>query len=242
MRIAICEDSQLDRELLVGVVDHYAAQRGRSIQVTAYGGGLGLIHDVEDGEHFDLAFLDNLMDDILGIEVARRLRELDFRGPLVFISSTDAYAVAGYQVAAAAYLLKPYDYETVAEVLDKFLPEGGLEGIYAVHRRSAVVQLPYRDILYVESQNAKCVFHCRDGQTHVVYKTLNTVEQELGDRRFLRCHQSFLVNMDQVQSADQAFHLSSGDAVPIRQRELKRIRERYLNYLSGKGRSAVRPE
>ena len=95
MRIAICEDSQLDRELLVGVVDHYAAQRGRSIQVTAYGGGLGLIHDVEDGEHFDLAFLDNLMDDILGIEVARRLRELDFRGPLVFISSTDAYAVAG---------------------------------------------------------------------------------------------------------------------------------------------------
>lgn len=34
MRIAICEDSQLDRELLVGVVDHYAAQRGRSIQVT----------------------------------------------------------------------------------------------------------------------------------------------------------------------------------------------------------------
>ena len=50
MRIAICEDSQLDRELLVGVVDHYAAQRGRSIQVTAYGGGLGLIHDVEDGD------------------------------------------------------------------------------------------------------------------------------------------------------------------------------------------------
>lgn len=48
--------------------------------------------------------------------------------------------------------------------------------------------------------------------------------------------------MDQVQSADQAFHLSSGDAVPIRQRELKRIRERYLNYLSGKGRPAVRPE
>lgn len=83
---------------------------------------------MEDGEHFDLAFLDNLMDDILGIEVARRLRELDFRGPLVFISSTDAYAVAGYQVAAAAYLLKPYDYEAVAEVLDKFLPEGGLEG------------------------------------------------------------------------------------------------------------------
>ena len=124
MRIAICEDSQLDRELLVGVVDHYAAQRGRSIQVTAYGGGLGLNHDVEDGEPFDLAFLDNLMDDILGIEVARRLRELDFRGPLVFISSTDAYAVAGYQVAAAAYLLKPYDYETVAGGAGQVPPRG----------------------------------------------------------------------------------------------------------------------
>ncbi len=75
------------------------------------------------GDTFDLVFLDNLMDDMLGIQVARRLRELDYRGPLVFISSTDAYAVAGYEVAAAAYLLKPYDYETVAAVLDKFLPE-----------------------------------------------------------------------------------------------------------------------
>lgn len=41
MRIAICEDSQLDRELLVDVVGHYAAQRSRAIQVTAYDGGLG---------------------------------------------------------------------------------------------------------------------------------------------------------------------------------------------------------
>lgn len=74
----------------------------------------------------------------------------------------------------------------------------------------AVIQLPYQDILFVESQNAKCILHCRDGQTHVVYKTLNTVEGELGDRRFLRCHQSFLVNMDEILSVDQAFHLSSG--------------------------------
>lgn len=237
MRIAICEDSQLDRELLVDVVGHYAAQRSRAIQVTAYDGGLGLVRDMEDGGYYDLVFLDNLMDDMLGIQVARRLRELNYQGPLVFISSTDAYAVAGYEVSAAAYLLKPYDYQTVAVVLDKFLPETGPEERYAIRRRAAVIQLPYQDILFVESQNAKCILHCRDGQTHVVYKTLNTVEGELGDRRFLRCHQSFLVNMDEVLSVDQAFHLSSGDAVPIRQRELKRIRASYLDYLAAKERA-----
>lgn len=86
MRIAICEDSQLDRELLVDVVGHYAAQRSRAIQVTAYDGGLGLVRDMEDGGYYDLVFLDNLMDDMLGIQVARRLRELNYQGPLVFIS------------------------------------------------------------------------------------------------------------------------------------------------------------
>ena len=175
MRIAICEDSQLDRGLLVDVVGHYAAQRSRAIQVTAYDGGLGLVRDMEDGGYYDLVFLDNLMDDMLGIQVARRLRELNYQGPLVFISSTDAYAVAGYEVSAAAYLLKPYDYPTVAAVLDKFLPETGPEERYAIRRRAAVIQLPYQDILFVESQNAKCILHCRDGQTHVVYKTPNTV-------------------------------------------------------------------
>ncbi|MDY4429835.1 LytTR family DNA-binding domain-containing protein, partial [Evtepia sp.] len=67
-----------------------------------------------------------------------------------------------------------------------------------------------------------------------IYKTLNTIEKELGDRRFLRCHQSFLVNMDHIRQIDKQFLLSNGDIVPIRQRGVKPVRQAYIDYTASK--------
>ena len=69
----------------------------------------------------------------------------------------------------------------------------------------------------------------------MVYKRLSEIEHELQDGRFLRCHQSYLVNMDFIQLTDKQFVLTTGDTVLIRQRDLKAIRQCYLDYVSGKG-------
>ena len=65
-------------------------------------------------------------------------------------------------------------------------------------------------------------------------KSSGEIEEELYDPRFLRCHQSYLVNMAYVQNADHQFTLFTGDIVLIRQRNLKEIRNRYLDYLKQK--------
>ena len=88
----------------------------------------------------------------------------------------------------------------------------------------------YNDILYVESINSKCILHSEAGEAYTVYKTLNTIEKELGDRRFLRCHQSFLVNMDHIKQIGAQFLLSDGILVPIRQRGVKSVRQAYMDY------------
>ena len=69
---------------------------------------------------------------------------------------------------------------------------------------------------------------------YTVYKTLNTIEKELGDRRFLRCHQSFLVNMDHIKQIEKQFLLSNGEVVPIRQRGVKLVRQAYIDYTASK--------
>lgn len=67
-----------------------------------------------------------------------------------------------------------------------------------------------------------------------MYKRLSEIEQELNDRCFLRCHQSFLVNMDYILRADKEFTLTNGDTVSIRQRSLKMMKKMYLDYLKEK--------
>ena len=73
--------------------------------------------------------------------------------------------------------------------------------------------------------------HCRGGQSYVIYKRLTDIESELKDERFLRCHQSYLVNMDYISKIDTQFTLVTGDIVSIRQRDLKAIRQTALDYL-----------
>ena len=93
-----------------------------------------------------------------------------------------------------------------------------------------MTRIAYRDILYIESSNSKCLIHTVSGGVHTAYKTLNTIEKELNAPCFLRCHQSFLVNMDHVRQIGKEFLLSNGETIPIRQRGVKPVRQAYMAY------------
>ena len=64
------------------------------------------------------------------------------------------------------------------------------------------------------------------------FRFFGSLEKSL-DGRFLRCHQSYIVNMDEVSEVSHFFTMVSGAIVPIRQRELAKIREKYENYVIG---------
>jgi len=63
-----------------------------------------------------------------------------------------------------------------------------------------------------------------------VYKKLNEIESELNDARFLRCHQSYLVNMNYVSEANDSFVLQNGDTVLIRAKSKRMILQKVLEY------------
>ena len=63
-----------------------------------------------------------------------------------------------------------------------------------------------------------------------VYKKLNEIESELNDARFLRCHQSYLVNMNYVSEANDSFILQNGDTVLIRAKSKRMILQKVLEY------------
>lgn len=107
------------------------------------------------------------------------------------------------------------------------------EEVYYVRNSVGTVQmkLAYDRIEYAESQGNQIVLHLTNGQNYRIYERMKNLEKELHDRRFLKCHQSYLVNMDHVKSIDDVFLMKSGARVLIRQREKKHIRELYFRFL-----------
>ena len=166
----------------------------------------------------------------MGNQIAHQLRAMGYQGEIVFLTASSDFAIEGYDVDASGYLLKPLDYGKLEMVMDR-ITRNIAPSTYQIRQRSTVTKLSYHEILYIESSNSKCILHTESGGAYTVYKTLNTIEKELGDRRFLRCHQSFLVNMDHIKQIGKQFLLSNGDYVPIRQRGVKAVRQAYMDYI-----------
>ncbi len=230
MKIAVCDDNSIYRDLAVDQIREHLSRRYINYEIFKFDSGIDLLYDVEEGNVPDIVFLDIYMDRLLGIDAARKLREKAYKGDIIFLSATADYAVDSYDVSARGYLLKPYSYEKLCLVLDRAI--GDIDDkIYTILRRSDIIRIPYSDILYVDSCNTKCFLHCIDQTKYVLYKRLDEIENELNDNRFLRSHKSYLVNMDHIREAGKSFVLTNGDIALIRQRQLKEIKKAYMEFL-----------
>ena len=233
MRIAICEDNEIHRDILEHLLNRYFSERPIHFELVPYQYGMNFLYDMEEGAYFDMAFLDIYMEDTMGNQIAHKLRAMGYQGEIVFLTASSDFAIEGYDVDASGYLLKPLDYGKLEMVMDR-ITRNIAPSTYQIRHRTTVTKLAYHEILYIESNNSKCILHTESGESYTVYKTLNTIEKELGDRRFLRCHQSFLVNMDHIKQIGKQFLLSNGAYVPIRQRGVKAVRQAYIDYIASK--------
>ncbi len=231
MRIAVCDDNQLDRDIIKDFLHTYMTEKSIPNTITEYENGKNLIYDIEEGRYYDMIFLDIFMDHILGMDIARKLRNVGYTGNIVFLTSTAEFAVDSYEVEASGYLLKPHDYEKLCRLLDRIIDRTNI-GHFQVSVRNTIYSIPFGEIVYVESRNNICILHRSDGSEYTIYKKLSEVELQLNESRFLRCHQSYLVNMSYISKADSQFELTTGDVVLIRQRSQKEIRRIYQEFAS----------
>lgn len=230
MRLAICDDNELERELLNDLLHKYFMKTSVRCEFVHYDGGTELYYDVCEGKDYDIIFLDLFMKDSFGMNIAQKLREINYHGKIIFCTSSSDYAVESYNVFASGYIVKPYGLSDIKRTLDRFIPEFSMDS-YQVKQKSGIAYIPLNEILYVESDNTKCIIHRTDNREYTLYKQLRQIETELNDERFLRCHQSYLVNMNYILEANDVFILKNGEEILIRKKSRKEMHQRFLNYI-----------
>ena len=92
--------------------------------------------------------------------------------------------------------------------------------------------IPYKDIIYMESDNKVVYIHTTTQGAVKVYSKLDAFEEEIKDERFLRCHQSYLVNLQYVAGLiNSDFIMLNDNMIPIRKSGRKLIVKKYEEYL-----------
>lgn len=104
MRLAICDDDDLERNLLHSLLKKYFLETSVRCEFTLYDRGTNLYYDVMEKTEYDIIFLDLFMGDSFGMSIAQKLRDIPYRGKIVFCTASADYALESYDVYASGYI------------------------------------------------------------------------------------------------------------------------------------------
>ena len=142
---------------------------------------------------YDLIFLDIYIKQANGMDLAAQLREKGDSCALIFVTSSDAFAVASYDVQAAYYLLKPLDTNKLTKVLDSIQIKRVQDTRYIeVICDRTLLRVPVKTILYADTFHNAVQLHTDAGVLRT-YLTFQKFEELIHDLPcFLSCYAAVL--------------------------------------------------
>ena len=230
IHIAICDDEKNFVAHLQELLNQYTTETGEEIKVSIYYDGLELIEKYDTT--IDLIFLDIQMKHVNGLKTAERIRQIDTKVGIIFLTTLTQYGLEGYKYQATNYIIKPIKYVRLKAELDKFLERHRQvdSPSYIVINDTGKYKIFLNTLRYVETFNRNLLFHTEQ-ENILCYKKMKEVEQELKDKGFARCHTSYIVNLFFVKGVRKLeIELITGEIIPISQPKRKEFMERLTEY------------
>lgn len=230
LHIAICDGEADFVKHLTTIIQQYAAETGEEIKITPFCDGMELIKRYDTT--LDLIFLDIQMRLLDGLHTAQRIRELDERVGIIFLTTLTQYGLEGYQYQAADYIIKPIKYVRLKAELNQWLKKHRQDDSPSiiVINDSGKYKIVLKSLRYVETFNRKLLLHTEQ-ENIVSYKSMKEMEQELSQAGFARCHTSYLVNLFYVKGVQKLeITLITGERIPISQPKRKAFMEQLTRY------------
>ncbi len=170
--------------------------------------------------------------------------------PVVFVTAYDEFALRAFEVHAVDYLLKPVARERLASALERVRAReagraaapppsvlraaarpgaGPLERV-VIRDGTQVHVLSVEKIDYVEAQDDYVAFKS-SGKSWLKEQALGDLEGQLDNRRFVRIHRSYLLNIDRLARVElyakdsRVAILHDGSKLPVSRAGYQRLQQ-----------------
>lgn len=233
LKIAVCDDENHQRTELVFII-----KKALQLKNTQY-----FIYQYENGEELlqsnleiNLFFLDIKMNKLTGIETAKKIRQVNEKAIIIFITALKEYVFDAFDVRAFHYILKPISEEKLRSVLYSALLQLEGTGKFIIAKTiSECTKIFTKDILYIEARLRKVVIHTNYDIIEY-YNKLSDMEDDLKEYNFFRCHKSYLVNLKYIKSYyNTSITLKNGENIYISKHKLSDFSKSFMYYLKNEG-------
>jgi DNA-binding LytR/AlgR family response regulator len=196
----IVEDEPLAQERTKGYVQKLAFLN----LVSVFDNGIDAMQFLKSNK-IDLIFLDINMGEFSGIQL---LETANISSQVIIITAYHEYALKGFELNVADYLLKPYTFERFIQSVDK-VQNNLSKNESAQDKKFIFVKTEYRleklllsEVLYIEGMRDYRKIHTIQKQI-MTLQTFKDFEEEISPNIICRVHKSFMVAIDKIESVER---------------------------------------
>lgn len=172
------------------------------------------------------------MNEIDGLETAKRIRIFNENIFIVFVSAYYSYSLEGYKVNAVRYIIKENEnlelsYRECIYSILKIINENQNTQIFGFQEGN--IELDVAKIMFVESNLHKLVFHMNGSSkmNYTMYDKLDNVQIE----GFCRIHKSYLINMKYIVEMSRYYIvLADGTRLSVAKTRYPEVKKQIMTF------------
>lgn len=238
IRAAICDDETIMLEQMRHIIQETFVANNIDCTLSCYQSGIKML-ETHHAQPFDIIFLDILMPDRNGFDIAKDVRAISDKTLLLFVTSQDELVYDSFNYHPFYFLRKGDEHtfslslsDTVKKIAD-FIKRNKM--IPLVFNSGETQFVCLQDILYLSSNRNLIDYHLKSGNYIPVREQMNKAEERLSPFGFLRIHKQFIVNMNKIQrlnsSRNAEIILQSGVTLAVGRKYKEIVLQRYKEYM-----------
>lgn len=233
---AICDDNEAMLNFLTNKVNEIFTENGISFKLQSFLSGRDFLQ-IHESNPFDVVFMDIVMPEMDGFEVAKQIRRISSNTYIIFITTESSLVYESFDFQPFYFIPKGKP-QVVEERLRHVV---GKLAIYIAANEKILIDGAYdnkeyvspTDILYVKSNSNQVTFHFVDGKTKQIRKKLTDLFEELNHYIFAKTHNRVIVNMKHIERVDypnMEILLDNGELIPISRSCKKDFEDAYIRF------------
>jgi DNA-binding LytR/AlgR family response regulator len=163
----------------------------------------------------DLMFLDVEMEGLTGIQLLETLKR---RPEVVLTTAYEAYALKGFDLSVADYLLKPFSFqrflEAVSKVSQKVNHPSAVPPYVFIKNEYRLEKIFTNEILFIEGMGDYRQIHTLTKKI-MTLQTFTELEGILAGHGFCRVHKSFIVSLSKIEFIERDRIRIGKELIPI---------------------------
>lgn len=230
IRIATIEDEKIIQEEICRVITSVTTHK-EEIEIDSYFSAEDYFLAAKD---YELVITDIELPGISGLELGRKIRQMNPEVYLIFLTSYSEFASESYIIEAYQYILKKDMQERLPALVDKVVARIKKENseFFWIGNSRDIKKIYYKEIIYIKKiKGSKYAEYVTADGMYTARLSLNQVFEKMKSNGFILADRAHVVNVNHVKRLrGNTIYMDNGEEIEVSRVQSIQVKEKIAEY------------